>query len=284
MASFDCRPKSVCRIDEGSTNRFLENERAVEDFLKTIEPRYNRALDTMRQGKPDTDSIYVIAGFIAYVATCSPGAMRIHADQVAANVHATALLLDAQGKFDPPPKSMGVSSLSEALQSGLVAVKIDEKFPQAIGISVITDLTLLLGNFSWELITNTTGSAFLTSDYPVAIEPNETPGIFNRVVPLAPDIAVRLLPRHEARQIKGEMKFPLFRHRTINATHGQVRTINLSTVRCAEDSIFSPQLSAWIKPFVDRNRRFGIVPHSVRHKTNGGYLTVSSMKVEELRA
>ncbi|WP_425603751.1 DUF4238 domain-containing protein [Coraliomargarita parva] len=36
--------KSICRIDENSTNAYLEDSRAIEKFLKTIEPKYNTAV------------------------------------------------------------------------------------------------------------------------------------------------------------------------------------------------------------------------------------------------
>jgi hypothetical protein len=36
--------KDVCRIMDGSTNAYLREDRAIEEFLKTIEPNYNAAL------------------------------------------------------------------------------------------------------------------------------------------------------------------------------------------------------------------------------------------------
>ncbi len=45
LKSFTPKSESVCRIDEGSTNKYLEDERAVEAFLKTIEPKYNSSIE-----------------------------------------------------------------------------------------------------------------------------------------------------------------------------------------------------------------------------------------------
>jgi hypothetical protein len=40
-----------------------------EEFLKTIEPKYNASVEKLRSGKIDKEAVYVIVG---YVATCSP--------------------------------------------------------------------------------------------------------------------------------------------------------------------------------------------------------------------
>jgi len=48
----------------------------IEDFLKTIEPKYNLAVENLATDKINQDCIYVIAGFVAYIVTCSPASMR----------------------------------------------------------------------------------------------------------------------------------------------------------------------------------------------------------------
>src|ERR1700685_3402274 len=47
LKSFQPNSKSVCRIEDGSTNAYLKEDRAVEEFLKTIEPKYNEALSKL---------------------------------------------------------------------------------------------------------------------------------------------------------------------------------------------------------------------------------------------
>jgi hypothetical protein len=34
---FPCSSKDVCRVQDGSTNEYLLNDRAIEEFLKTVE-------------------------------------------------------------------------------------------------------------------------------------------------------------------------------------------------------------------------------------------------------
>jgi hypothetical protein len=44
LKAFTPTAQSICRIEDGSTNSYLREERAVEEFLSGIEPRYNMAL------------------------------------------------------------------------------------------------------------------------------------------------------------------------------------------------------------------------------------------------
>jgi hypothetical protein len=69
LKRFTPKSQDVCRIEEGSTNPFLTEERAIEEFLKVVEPRYNRSLAKLRENKMDQESIASIAGFAAYVIT-----------------------------------------------------------------------------------------------------------------------------------------------------------------------------------------------------------------------
>ena len=78
LKRFTPKSQDVCRIEEGSTNAYLTEDRAVEEFLKTVEPRYNASLAKLRDNKIDQEAIASLAGFAAYIVSCSPTAMRLH--------------------------------------------------------------------------------------------------------------------------------------------------------------------------------------------------------------
>src|ERR1700733_1805774 len=67
--AFTPNAESVCRIEEGSTNAYLTKDRAIEDFLKGIEPKYNASAQKLSSGEIDVEAIYVIAGFASYIMT-----------------------------------------------------------------------------------------------------------------------------------------------------------------------------------------------------------------------
>lgn len=135
LKPFTANSSAVCRIMNGSTNAYLRKNRAIEDFLKTIEPNYNAALDKLFVGKIDNECIYTIAGFVAYVISCSPGGMRIHSGPLKSIVETETAMIEAQGLLPPPPVQVGGASLTQLMRNGAVEVKIDPKYPQAIGRS-----------------------------------------------------------------------------------------------------------------------------------------------------
>ena len=75
LKEFTPRSEDVCGIEDGSTNTYLQKNRAVEDFLKTIEPKYNAAVEKLADNRIDEECIRTIAGFVAYVISCSPAGM-----------------------------------------------------------------------------------------------------------------------------------------------------------------------------------------------------------------
>jgi hypothetical protein len=40
LKRFPTKSRDVCRVEEGSTNAYLTQNRAIEEFLKEVEPRY----------------------------------------------------------------------------------------------------------------------------------------------------------------------------------------------------------------------------------------------------
>src|SRR5580658_2975946 len=70
--AFTPNAESVCRIEEGSTNAYLTHDRLIEQLLAGIEPKYNTSARKFAACEFDPESIYTIAGFAAYVITCSP--------------------------------------------------------------------------------------------------------------------------------------------------------------------------------------------------------------------
>ena len=78
LKKFYAKSEDVCRRIDGNTNGYLTESRVIEEFLKRIEPNYNMALDAIRRREIDAETVYVIAGFVAYVMSCSPTG---HADR-----------------------------------------------------------------------------------------------------------------------------------------------------------------------------------------------------------
>jgi hypothetical protein len=276
---FQCSSKDVCRVENGSTNSYLLEDRAIETFLTTIEPRYNDAVNQLRTGCPSRDAIYVIAGFVAYVTACSPTALRLGAEPLRKAIEATTAILDSKGELPQAPEELGSASTSQLLRDGTIKVNVDQKYPQAIGISAILNFVGVFGNSMWELVQNNEPlGPFFTSDFPAAIEPSAGQTL-GRVVPLAPDFAVRILTDRTANDARLDTTFPTFRPRAVVAKAAIIREINQSIVRSAEELIFFRDDHDWVRAFLTKNARFRIEVTTQKVAFGRGFSNVSSMGV-----
>jgi hypothetical protein len=280
LKRFSPRSEDVCRIEDNSTNAYLKEDRAVEEFLKGFEPRYNTSVAKIRQNKIDKECIHVVAGFVAYIITCSPTAMRIGSGPMKAALDSTAKILDAQGVIPNAPDKLGGKSITELLADGSVKFTVDAKYPQAIGIANITHHTSVFGNSPWEiLLNNDADNPFFTSDYPAAIEALDWNTPINRVVPLAPDVAIRIKPDIRLSDTEADLTFAKFNAALRRLKRAEVVGLNRLIVQCAEDTVFYRDDSKWIERFVARNRRYWIEPvtHTLAHDT--GDVLVSTQRI-----
>lgn len=261
LKSFTPTAESVCRISDGSTNSYLREGREIEEFLKTIEPKYTAAVEKLASNRIDEECIYTIAGFVAYVSSCSPGAMRIHSSALQGRVEKEAAALDSRGMLPPPPAQLAGLNLTEILKKGIVKVDVDPKFPQAIGIASILQNTAMFGNFRWEVLHNSIeDSPYFTSDYPVAIEVIGPKSPRNRVVPLSPNLAIRIQPNAPISE-QADFTFSNFDYQNKKLRLREVQQINRLIVRCAEELVFFRDNHPWVSGFVRKNRHFRIEYH-----------------------
>ncbi len=285
LKSFTPNSKSVCGINDGSTNAYLKEDRAIEEFLKTIEPKYNGALAKLIGDKIDEQCIYTIGGFVAYVVSCSPAGMRIQSGPLKSSVETVAATMEARGLIPPPPKELGGESLVELLATGAVKVKVDPKFPQAIGISSILRCVAIFGNFRWDILLNGFNeSPFFTSDFPVAIEETGDPRIINRIVPLAPNLAIRIRPDLTIDKDHADFSFANFRCCKRNISQKEAVEMNRLIVRCAEDTVFYRDGSAWVQRFIAKNRHYCVEPTTSKQPTRNGSLLISRLKIVSVTA
>jgi len=248
--------------------------------LKTIEPKYNDALAKLIGDKIDEQCIYTIAGFVAYVVSCSPTGMRVQSGPLKSSVETAVAMMEARGLIPPPPKVLGGESLVELLGTGTVKVKVDPKFPQAIGISSILRSVALFGNFRWDILLNGFDhSPFFTSDFPAAIEETGDWRIINRIVPLTPNLAVRIRPDLTIDKDRADFSFANFRCRVRNIRQKEAVEINRLIVRCAEDTVFYRDDSAWVRRFIAKNRHYRIEPTTSKQPTRNGCLLISTLGV-----
>jgi hypothetical protein len=283
LERFPCRSENVCRIEKGSTNSYLIHDRAIEDFLRGVEPKYNESVAKLRSGKIDSQCIYVIAGFVSFITSCTPTAMRIHSEPLRRSVEAVAALLDRRGDIPKAPESLGGKSLTELLESGEVKIMVDAKYPQAIGISTVLNRISVYGNASWEILLNSSvDSPFFTSDYPIALEP--VGFIPNWIVPLTPNTAIRIVPDIKQSGAQRDLTFKNFRFNRREVSRQEVLAINRLLVQCAEEIVFYRDDRPWVVAFVARNSQFRVEAETKRIPYGTGFLNWSTQRIGSVAA
>ncbi|MCR4290670.1 MAG: DUF4238 domain-containing protein [Candidatus Scalindua sp.] len=279
---FTPNAESVCRIPDNSTNSYLREDRLVEKFLKDIESKYNSAVAKIVANDIDAKCIYVIAGFVAYVLTCSPASMRLHSEPLKNIVEETARILDSKSVLPLPPPVLGGKNITELLKDEKVRIGINPKYPQAIGICSILSHIRMFGNFKWDILMNPfNNNPFFTSDFPVAIEKTDDHRILNRIIPLTPKLAIRIFPDISIDRKRVDFSFSGFRHSVRKLSLRDVMYINKLIVRCAETTVFFRDDYEWIPKFVKKNAGFCIESRTIRIPKGDGTLHVSSLEVRE---
>jgi Protein of unknown function (DUF4238) len=279
LTSFRCNSKSVCRIEGNSSNSYLTNDRVIEDFLRGVEPKYDETLAKLRKGNIDPECIGVVSGLAAFVACCAPAAMRMHIAPFENLVAAEAAILDRQGLLPRAPSILGNKTLTELLVEGSARVEVDKKYPQAIGISTIIGRVAFWGNSAWEILCNEdSGDPFFTSDYPIALEAKSA-RFANWIVPLSPDLAIRIIPDARLSETKPDLSFSQFSCVRRIPSRAELIEINRLMVRSAEDMVFYRDNSAWIPRFIAKNRhyRIEVVTERIPHGT--GFLNIATQRV-----
>jgi len=280
LKTFTPRSDDVCRIEDNSTNSYLDAPRIIEDFLTDIEPNWNRAISELTSGNITQNTVYVISGLVSYISICSPASMRIHSEPLKSHISEIARNLDKSGQLPPPPPELGANSLVELLEKGEVNIDVDQKYPQAIGISSILRFTNTFGNSKWDVLHNDVeDSPFFTSDFPLTLEPTCDPSISMTLIPLTPKLALRIIPTRDANKQSDDFTFPEFGFRSQKLTRKQVAKINRNIVRCAETHVFSSHMRPWVSNFVSKNRTFRIESITSRLPTGKGAYLISTKKI-----
>lgn len=277
-----CGSTDVCRIEDGNTNNFLSEPRMIEEFAQLFEPKYNWACAVLERGEVHPDAVFVIASFAAFVMCCSPTGMRLSSAPHEARLQIEAQMMDRAELFDPTPPELGEKSVSELINEGSLVFDIDARYPQAIGIQSIIDLVTAFGNFHWDIVINKhADTPFFTSDFPVAVEASRDPRLVNRVVPLTPQLAVRICPRIELSGKKLERTFERFSFAVLGPSRHEILAMNRTIVRSAETNIYYSIAASWVERFVKKHAKFRVEIETENTAYGSGFLSVSRTVLRE---
>lgn len=162
-----------------------------------------------------------------------------------------------------------------------VRPEVDPKFSQAMGIEGFRERVRIYSNSRWQFLLNDCfESPYFTSDYPIVYEQAGSTDLFNKVVPLSPTVAVRIIRRMDpSSDREGEFMSNFQFHRQRQKRKDVVK-INKLLVRAAENIVIYRDQRDWVLPFVRKNASYRTVSKTDRFVTPEGTY-VSTRRVLE---
>lgn len=256
LSVFTPRPKDVCRVEDGSTNQYLTENRAVEQLLKEVEPAYEPCLAKVAAGELDWKARQVFSGFLAYIQTYTPAALRMFDPLTRAILERTAKLLEESGELEPIsvpelPDWHG-KTLSQLTEEGKVKLEIDLKMPQALATTQLLKVRDSLASSDVTVFRPTGRSRFLTSDFPSVILGHFQNKFAQRFLPISPKLGL-LFHTHTSIKEREEMH-----HRFVDLGERGTQSINDEIIRAAEGLVFSTHRYPWLLDRVKQFRKYRV--------------------------
>lgn len=251
LSFFTPRSKDVCRVEDGSTNEFLTENRVVEEFLKGIEPAYEPCLTRIANGEFDWNSRQVFSGFLAYIQTYTPTALRMFDPMTRAVLERTNKLLEESGELEPldAPElpDWNGKSMSQLMAEGKVELKIDLKMPQAMATTQLLNIRDSLASNDVTILRPKGRGRFLTSDFPSVILDHYQNKFAQRFIPISPKFGL-VFHTHTSIEERDHAHY-----RFVDIGAKKVQRINDEIIRAAESLVFSSHKYPWL---LDRVRKF----------------------------
>lgn len=217
---------SICYKVDWSTNpHFPENPRIVEDFLKQIEPKWPTCVRQLSEDTYDTDTKYLIAGYLAYLRTYTPTAARLGTSHVSSMVGQLYKVIEHNEFNNPDSKHR---EAIEAVRKHGIKIDVDPSYPKALGLSGIERIQKVYANSPWIVFKNETGIPLITSDNPLGMYYHDAIHC-DCYFPITPRLALIIHPLHESEPREPD---------TIGSLKCEgVRVFNQLTAQSAEDLV-----------------------------------------------
>ncbi len=219
--------KSICyEVDWSSNEYFADNPRAVEDFLKLVEPKWADCVRSISANTYDATTKHLIAGYLAYLRACTPTAVRLGVGGLSHIVQHLYDKLEEKELLDPNSKHR--EAIETIRKHGGTKALIKQAFPKALGINSLIGVQDLLATSPWIVFKNENPVQFLTSDNPVCLKywnANQC----DLYCPITPRLAIIIHPLHDTESRQSD---------SVGAIKPQgVEILNRLMVQSAEDKV-----------------------------------------------
>ena len=113
----------------------------------------------------------------------------------------------------------------------------------------------------------------------MAIEESNDPHTLNKIIPLAPNLAIRVIPDRTFDKSRADFTFANFSNHSRKVNRQEVMKINRLIVRCAEDIVVYRDDYPWVQPFIAKNRYYRIEASTRKITTQIGKVSFLSPNI-----
>jgi hypothetical protein len=101
----------------------------------------------------------------------------------------------------------------------------------------------------------------------------------NKIIPLAPNLAIRVIPERTFDKSRADFTFANFSSHSRNVNRHEVMKINRLIVRCAEETVFYRDNYPWVQPFIAKNRFYRIEASTRKISTQLGRVSFLAQRI-----
>lgn len=273
------RPKSICFETEGDTNKYFENPRLLDQFLPAFENPWENNIVKLERGILDANTKYELAGYIAFLRSCTPTAKRFGQQSIAGVVEPVAykVMLSTLDKADYLSDKHKLT-LRNAIQNKEIGIKIDRKFAHAQGVRALEGAINRYYCSRWLVLINETDIPFITSDNPAILYYQDMQQqIAQTYVPLKPSMALLIAPDLD-------MGYPSFedvkRYSNSEDRFGvikqsYVKKFNEAIVKSAERIVLHQKKEDWLEQLVRKYSKWRVDAIVSHIPTGRGIMTIT---------
>jgi hypothetical protein len=164
---FAAYANNICKTAGWDDNpKYLRPHDALGQWLEIFEPHWKPSVGRLADSNLAPVNKLLIAGYWAYLCTCTPTWQRVATQLQQKNLEENRLPQFIEYATSYPDEFPKASEYTALLRDGKVTVELDRNYPKAVLKRELPRLQWYLYHQGWQVIYNSTEELFLTSDNP----------------------------------------------------------------------------------------------------------------------
>jgi len=252
-------PRSICYEPDGDSNPYFPmNPRILDDFLKLIEPQWEKIITEIENEDFNFNNKLLISLYVAYLRSCGFTAKRLGKSLMEEELELFRPFLAENVRENIEDHENGID-LINGLLSPDIKIVFDRDYVHAFAIKNLVHVGTTYHNLPWIIIKNNSSKPFITSDNPAILIYYPDKWYPDTYVPLTPTLSI-LIPGDPYHKFIGK-NLP---SKITIAGVESVEIFNCEIVKFAEDKIISSLKDDWIRDMVQKYRNWRVESVSVK--------------------